>query len=415
MSLSGNLTGAYDGGRHRHAPWVLLVGAVLIFVPAFLLLRGDGGPATPDQPAVPAAEVTVTTLQQRGLPIYEGQPTEGVKLYVAGKHSQAVEKLALALGDPTQEARKPFHLYYYARALDEAGKSHESLAAFEQLATDHADSPYAGDALGFRAEQAAAAGRHDEQLELQQAIVERYPESRAARSAGRALAELAEKKGDPEAALRAWSLLLAGPLDNAARKAALARARALAAKVVYSPAPMTGATFHEVSSGETLGKIARRYGTSVGLLRKVNGKTDNRIYIRERLKVLGGTFHIAVHKSNFSLTLFLGGIYLMDWEVGLGEHGKTPTGDFLIISKLENPVWWWQGRKIPFGDPRHKIGTRWLGFKPKPGITGYGIHGTTEPETIGKNLSAGCIRMHNEHVEELFEMVPRGTRVDIFD
>ena len=43
--------------------------------------------------------------------------------------------------------------------------------------------------------------------------------------------------------------------------------------------------------------------------------------------------------------------------------------------------------------------------------TYYRIHGTNEPWTIGKAVSNGCIRMVNDHVRELYELTPIGTRV----
>ena len=46
--------------------------------------------------------------------------------------------------------------------------------------------------------------------------------------------------------------------------------------------------------------------------------------------------------------------------------------------------------------------------------TYYRIHGTHEPETIGTSFSSGCVRLTNEHVAELYEMVPVGTQVFIF-
>ena len=46
---------------------------------------------------------------------------------------------------------------------------------------------------------------------------------------------------------------------------------------------------------------------------------------------------------------------------------------------------------------------------------GYGIHGTNEPELIGQQVSHGCIRMLNEDVEELFDVVSIGTPVSITD
>ena len=41
----------------------------------------------------------------------------------------------------------------------------------------------------------------------------------------------------------------------------------------------------------------------------------------------------------------------------------------------------------------------------------YRIHGTNEPETIGKNVSSGCIRMMNQDVIDLYDRVPVGTKV----
>ena len=48
-------------------------------------------------------------------------------------------------------------------------------------------------------------------------------------------------------------------------------------------------------------------------------------------------------------------------------------------------------------------------------IPGYGIHGTNDESSIGKQLTAGCVRMHNDDVVELYDIVPKGTVVEIID
>jgi len=48
-----------------------------------------------------------------------------------------------------------------------------------------------------------------------------------------------------------------------------------------------------------------------------------------------------------------------------------------------------------------------------PDVKGYGIHGTWDDSSIGKAESAGCIRMRNQDVEQLFVLVPMGTVVTI--
>jgi lipoprotein-anchoring transpeptidase ErfK/SrfK len=90
----------------------------------------------------------------------------------------------------------------------------------------------------------------------------------------------------------------------------------------------------------------------------------------------------------------------------------TPVGDFKINDRIAQPTWWrGDGRAIPYGDKENLLGTHWLSLD----IRGYGIHGTWEPDTIGKQASAGCVRMLNEEVEELYNLIPLGTTVTITD
>ena len=72
---------------------------------------------------------------------------------------------------------------------------------------------------------------------------------------------------------------------------------------------------------------------------------------------------------------------------------------------------------IDFGSEENLLGTRWMALESAdhPELTGFGIHGTWERDSIGSESSAGCIRMLNEEVEELFDLVPRKTIVTITD
>ena len=62
---------------------------------------------------------------------------------------------------------------------------------------------------------------------------------------------------------------------------------------------------------------------------------------------------------------------------------------------------------VPGGHPRNPLGVRAIYL----GNTLYRIHGTDAPYTIGQNVSKGCIRMHNEHVVELYKQVRVGMKV----
>ena len=69
-----------------------------------------------------------------------------------------------------------------------------------------------------------------------------------------------------------------------------------------------------------------------------------------------------------------------------------------------------RGRGVP-GGPTSPLGARAMYLFADGGDTGYRIHGTTEPETIGTDVSSGCIRMVNQDVIHLYQRVPEGTDV----
>jgi lipoprotein-anchoring transpeptidase ErfK/SrfK len=92
------------------------------------------------------------------------------------------------------------------------------------------------------------------------------------------------------------------------------------------------------------------------------------------------------------------------------EEELTPVGEFTLTVKASNP--YYRKKDIPGGDEDNPLGTRWLGFDARE-TDGrvYGIHGTNNPDSIGKRATAGCIRMKNEDVEMLFKELPVGTRI----
>jgi hypothetical protein len=112
-----------------------------------------------------------------------------------------------------------------------------------------------------------------------------------------------------------------------------------------------------------------------------------------------------------ALSLYAGGELKGTWQCSVGLPSRaTPRGKFRVVSMIKNPDWSWQGRIIPPG-PKNGLGSRFLGIS-KPS---YGIHGTNNPDSIGKALSHGCVRMHNRDVEALYDMVEVGTPVTIGD
>jgi lipoprotein-anchoring transpeptidase ErfK/SrfK len=182
--------------------------------------------------------------------------------------------------------------------------------------------------------------------------------------------------------------------------------------LLFSNKTVEGKTVtHEVVSGDTLGKIAKKYGTTVDLVRKSNNLKDDTIRVGQKLRVWTGQFNIYVDKSQNILILKDGNEVIKVYRVSTGENNSTPVGEFSITSKLVDPVWFHKGVVVPPESPANVLGTRWLGFD----ISGYGIHGTVDPDSIGQQVTAGCVRMRNLEVEELYSIVPNGTKVIIVD
>jgi hypothetical protein len=88
----------------------------------------------------------------------------------------------------------------------------------------------------------------------------------------------------------------------------------------------------------------------------------------------------------------------------------SPAGTYAIVQRIPDPTWYTKGKIVPPGNA-NPLGTRWLGLS----VSGYGIHGTNSPASIGHNVSHGCIRMNNRDVEQLFEMVAIGDPVELLD
>lgn len=185
-------------------------------------------------------------------------------------------------------------------------------------------------------------------------------------------------------------------------------------EIVFSPLPSPDAVMYTVQSGDVLARIAKRFDTNYELIMKINGVVPNRLNIGDQLKILTGKTKILVSKRDFTLLLLLNGKYVKQYRVATGKNNKTPVGTFEVKNKMKEPVWYSpDGGVFPYGHKENILGTRWIGFKDKPNQHGYGIHGTTQPETIGTAASNGCIRMLNSDVEELYDFVTSDTEIVI--
>jgi lipoprotein-anchoring transpeptidase ErfK/SrfK len=170
-------------------------------------------------------------------------------------------------------------------------------------------------------------------------------------------------------------------------------------------------TLYQVEPGDTLINIAKKFGTTVSLIKLANSLRSDNIQARAKLKISKAKYKILADKSQNILTLLSDNDVVKVYRVSTGENNCTPVGNFKIVNKIIDPVWYTEKAIVPAESPDNVLGSRWMGFN----LSGYGIHGTVSPEKIGKQATKGCIRMINAEVEELYTIIPIGTEVTITD
>lgn len=182
-------------------------------------------------------------------------------------------------------------------------------------------------------------------------------------------------------------------------------------KLLFSPVLTPKSVIYQIRPGDTLNKIAREHKTTTELIMKSNNINDALIIPGRKIKVWNAPFNILVDKSQNILLLKNNEEIIKTYIVSTGKNNCTPVGTFKIVNKLPNPTWFKAGAVVPPESADNVLGTRWMGFD----LAGYGIHGTTEPKELGKQVTQGCVRLGNADVEELYSIVPVGTEVTVIE
>jgi len=174
---------------------------------------------------------------------------------------------------------------------------------------------------------------------------------------------------------------------------------------------------YTVAAGDSYWVICRdlrKQGLLVnqGWIADFNHKRNYSLRAGETLKIPQSKLSVSAWRSKRLMTLFADGIPIRLFAVSMGRKGEpTPLGTFTLGICEKEPVYYPPGGSpVPYQNPDNPLGERWLGFKED---TQYGLHGTNSESTIGSYESGGCVRMHNEDVVELFDMLSPGIRVTI--
>ncbi|MDP7400487.1 MAG: L,D-transpeptidase [Phycisphaerales bacterium] len=176
-----------------------------------------------------------------------------------------------------------------------------------------------------------------------------------------------------------------------------------------------------IPEGGVLAKIAQNQtnGLHWKFLARINGiSSPNRIRSGQRLKLLDGPFHAVVDKSAYRLDLWMGQeddrVYVRSFNVGLGRDNRTPEGQFQVSSRVENPQHTdpETGKIFDKNDPLNPVGEHWIAIKgTEPAtekLSGFGLHGTIDENSIGRSESLGCVRMLPDDIALLYEVLGPG-------
>ena len=180
---------------------------------------------------------------------------------------------------------------------------------------------------------------------------------------------------------------------------------------------------YTIKSGDSLTRIVDDQNLPINwrFLQRLNGIRDhNKIGVGQRLKTIVSPFHAEVFKDDHRLDLWLGegdkAVYVRSFKVGLGQFDSTPLGVFRVEQngKLVNPAWRnpRTGESFDRDDPKNPIGEYWIALE---GIEahnlqerGFGVHGTIDPDSIGRSESMGCVRLGDDDIALLFELLASG-------
>ena len=307
-----------------------------------------------------------------GIVIYFIAPKERSAEVLKEKISVTAEKVKEKELQQEPEIDKAATLFKKADSLTKAGKGKEALLIYRELISNFPDTEFSGETL----------------LKMGK-IYEKYGEDSKAISAYQeALGMLEDPRGIDKVHQRLGRLNI---------------------ELLLSPRITPDSKLYEVKTGDTLFRIAAKFNATAEIIKKINRLKGDLIKPGMRFKIPTAVFSISIDKGENILVLKSNGHFFKSYRIATGKDNLTPSGIFKVVNKVLNPVWYKTGAIIPSGSPENILGTRWLGLSMK----GYGIHGTTIPESIGTHCTEGCVRMRNEDAEEVFSMVSIGTDVEI--
>ncbi len=189
--------------------------------------------------------------------------------------------------------------------------------------------------------------------------------------------------------------------------------------LVFADAPMPEKARHRIAAGDLISKLAKQYGCTQEYILKVNGidKPELLRIGREIWVLKNPAFELIIFKRNNSAVLTLNNQFFKRYTIGVGKAESVPSGTYAIRGKIKKPAYQAsESGEGSAGNPQNLLGTRWIALEATgatPEAKGFGLHGTWNESTLGRQVDVGRIRFRNADIEELCTLLIDGTPVNV--
>jgi lipoprotein-anchoring transpeptidase ErfK/SrfK len=332
-------------------------------------------------------------------------------IFKEGKYQEVIMLSEAFVKKRSRSKSIPDVYYYLAMSKQKLDDIDGAMKIWENIIKKYPKSKNVPEAYYYIGYEQEISQNFDKALENYTIITNKYPDTPIVAGATLGMGRLYEMKGQDSEAISAYQNVIERFPDSEF----VVEAEQRLGNIALANFIKENSKSYTVERGESLVTIAKKFNTTPQLITKINNLSGASINVGQTIKVIDGSnLNIFIDLSKNKLYLKSNDKVIKSYYVCSGKkETPTPTGDYKVTEKMVDPTWFsgietGNKGKIPGGDPRNELGTRWIGFKPT-----FGIHGTIFPESIGKSESHGCVRMQNAEVEELYDMVVTGTPIKI--
>jgi len=302
--------------------------------------------------------------------------------------------------------------YLLGKTYYEQGKPEEGIKYYKQVIEKYPDRPAAADAHLELAKHLFSV-EHNTEAAQQHVLttIAKLPNSQAADFALVLLAKINLQKHDEARAKASLDPVMKKP-NSPARDEAEFLIGDLNMKALKSPDIAPGDETYTIQKGDTLSKMERKLKVPADLLAGINGLDDPRaLRVGRELRVPHLNISVVIDKSARTLTLKNNGQFLKKYHAGIAQDDAAlPDGDDYSVQKKFKDGKAWQDPKtnqvVKAGQPGNPFGDRYIELR-----NDRGIHGTDDPDKIGKLISEGTVALTNQDVKEVYALVEVKTPV----